>query len=133
MRGCRSSGSPRASSVPRLEIRSEADYEAALAEVGRLMETSTTGTADDDRLEVLVLLVQDYEARHHASPPPNALDAIRFRLEQQGLTRKALEGVIGSRARVSEVLGGKRRLSLEMMRRLHERFGIPAESLLTAG
>ena len=111
-------------------LRSEADYDAALEDVGRLMETSIPGTAEDDRLEVLVLLVQDYEAKHHPIPPPSALDAIAFRLEQQGLTRKALEGVIGSRARVSEVLGGKRRLTLEMIRRLHERFGIPAEALL---
>lgn len=110
-------------------IRTEADYDAALAEVDGLMDAEVD-TPKGDRLDVLATLVEAYEARRHPIDPPDAIAAIRFRMEQQGLSRRDLEPYIGSRARVSEVLGGKRKLTLPMIRRLHEGLGIPAEVLI---
>jgi HTH-type transcriptional regulator/antitoxin HigA len=110
-------------------IRTERDYERALREVERLMDAKP-GTADEDRLDVLATLVDAYEGKHFPIDPPDPIEAIRFRLEQQGLDPSALVGVIGGRSRVYEVMKGKRALSLEMIRRLHERFGIPAEVLI---
>jgi len=110
-------------------IRTEHDYERALREVERLMDAKP-GTAEDDRLDVLATLVDAYESKHFPIDPPDPIEAIRFRLEQQGLDTRALVGVIGGRSRVHEVMNGKRALSLEMIRRLHERFGIPAEVLI---
>lgn len=88
------------------------------------------GSAEEDRLDVLATLVDAYESEHFPIDPPDPLEAIRFRLEQQGLDTSALVGVIGGRSRVYEVMKGKRALSLEMIRRLHERLGIPAEVLI---
>jgi len=88
------------------------------------------GTPESDRLEVLITLVDAYERTHHPIDPPNPIDAIRFRLEQQQLDQRALIGVIGNRTRVYEVMRGDRGLSLAMIRRLHKRFGIPAEVLI---
>ncbi len=110
-------------------IRTERDYERALREVERLMDAKP-GTAEDDRLDVLATLVDAYESKHFPIDPPDPIEAIRFRLEQQGLDTRALVGVIGGRSRVYEVMNGKRALSLDMIRRLHERFGIPAEVLI---
>jgi HTH-type transcriptional regulator / antitoxin HigA len=110
-------------------IRSEADYREAMAEIERLLD-APPGTADAERLEVLSVLAHAYETARWpiAAPPP--LDAIRFRMEQQGLSRGDLEEYIGSRARVSEVLNRKRPLSIEMIRRLHKGLAIPLESLV---
>ena len=110
-------------------IRNKLDYERTLREVERLME-SKPGTAEEDRLDVLATLVEAYESKHFPIDPPDPIEAIRFRLEQHGLDTRALVGVIGGRGRVYEVMQGKRALSLEMIRRLHERFGIPAEVLI---
>ena len=89
---------------------------------------------EHDRLEVLATLVEDYEKQHQPIFPPDPVAAIRFRMEQLDLDRKALEPSIGSRARVSEVLSGRRRLTLDMIRRLrlHRQLGIPAEVLLAS-
>ena len=110
-------------------IRSEADYDAALAEMERLWG-SKLGTAKGDRLDVLATLVDAYEKQHHPIDPPDAIDAIRFRMEQQNLTRKELESLIGSRGRIAEVLARKRALSIDMIRRLHAELEIPAEILI---
>lgn len=110
-------------------IRSDAEHAAALEEIGRLWG-SESGTADGDRLDVLATLVEVYESRHHPIDPPDPIDAILFRMESQGLTRKDLEPYIGSRARVSEVLNRQRGLSIEMIRRLHEGLGISADVLI---
>ena len=118
--------------VAAFPIRDAEDLAKALAEIGDLL-AAQPGSADEARLEVLSVLVRDYEAKHYPMPPPDPVEAIKFRLEQQGLTTKALEGVIGSRTRVFEVLNRKRPLSLRMIRNLHERFGIPYESLLGTG
>ena len=110
-------------------IRSEADYEAAVAEIERLWGAKA-GTPEGDRLDVLATLVDAYEAEHDPIDPPDPIEAIRFRMEQQGLTRKDLERILGSRTRVSEILNRKRGLSIAMIRRLHETLGTPAEVLI---
>jgi HTH-type transcriptional regulator / antitoxin HigA len=110
-------------------IRTRADYERALREIERLWG-AREGTPDGDRLDVLATLVEAYEQKHFPIDPPDPIEAIRFRLEQQGLHPRALVGVIGGRSRVYEVMHRKRALSLEMIRRLYERFGIPAEVLI---
>jgi HTH-type transcriptional regulator / antitoxin HigA len=110
-------------------IRSNADHERALLEIQRLWGAKE-GTREGDRLDVLVTLVDAYESEHFPMDPPDPIEAIRFRLEQQGLDPSALVGVIGGRSRVYEVMHRKRALSLEMIRRLNERFGIPADVLI---
>lgn len=110
-------------------IRSEADYEEALAEVERLWGAKS-GTPEGDRLDVLATLIDAYEAKHHPMDPPDPIEAIRFRMEQQGLTRKDLEPMIGPRNRVADVLNRRRSLSIEMIRQLHEGLGISAEVLI---
>jgi HTH-type transcriptional regulator/antitoxin HigA len=108
-------------------IRTKRNYEAALKEVERLWG-SKTGTRDGDRL--LATLIDAYEAEHYPMDPPDPIEAIKFRMEQQGLTRRDLEDIIGTRTRIAEVLNRKRGLSVGMIRRLHERLGISAEVLI---
>lgn len=110
-------------------IRNEDDYETALADVAALWGAAS-GTPEGDRLDVLATLIDVYEARHHAMDPPDPVEAIRFRMEQQGMTRKDLEDIIGTRTRIAEVLNRKRGLSIGMIRRLHDRLGISAEILI---
>jgi HTH-type transcriptional regulator / antitoxin HigA len=110
-------------------IRSRRDYEAALKEVERLWGAKAK-TREGDRLDVLATLIDAYEAEHYPMDPPDPIEAIKFRMEQQGLTRRDLEELIGTRTRVAEVLNGKRGLSIGMIRRLHERLGISAEVLI---
>ncbi|MFT8422211.1 MAG: helix-turn-helix domain-containing protein [Gluconacetobacter sp.] len=110
-------------------IRNEADYDAALEEAGRLWGAKS-GTPDGDRLDVLATLIDAYEAKHHPIDPPDPVEAIRFRMEQQGLTRKDLEPMIGPRNRVADVLNRKRGLSIDMIRQLHDGLGISAEVLI---
>lgn len=110
-------------------IRTERDYDAALKEVERLWG-ARTGTRDGDRLDVLATLIDVYEAEHCPMDPPDPIEAIKFRMEQQGLTRRDLEEIIGTRTRISEVLNRKRGLSVGMIRRLHERLGISADVLI---
>ncbi len=110
-------------------IRTEADYDAALAEVERLWGAKS-GTPDGDRLDVLATLIEVYEAKNYPMDPPDPIEAIRFRMEQRGLTRKDLEPMIGPRNRVADVLNRKRGLSIEMIRQLHDHLGISAEVLI---
>jgi len=110
-------------------IRSEADYETALAEVAQLWGAKS-GTPAGDRLDVLATLIDAYEAEHHPIDPPDPVEAIKFRMEQQGLSRRDLEPFIGTRTRVAEVLNRKRSLSIGMIRRLHQGLGISAEVLI---
>lgn len=110
-------------------IRTEADHAAALEELGRLWG-APVGSREGDRLDVLATLIDAYEAKHHPIDPPDPIAAIRFRMEQQGLSRRDLEPLIGSRGRVAEVLAGKRALSIAMIRRLHDVLGIPADILI---
>jgi len=110
-------------------IRNEVDYDAALTEIERLWG-ARIGTPQGDRLDILATLVDAYENEHYPMDPPDPIEAIKFRMEQQGLTRKDLEGILGSRTRVAEVLNRRRGLSMNMIRRLHEKLGIPAEVLI---
>ena len=110
-------------------IRTEADYDAALEEVERLWGAKSD-TPEGDRLDVLATLIDAYEAKHHPMDPPDPVEAIGFRMEQQGLTRKDLEPIIGPRGRVSDILNRKRGLSIGMIRQLHEQLGISAEVLI---
>lgn len=110
-------------------IRSKKDYDAALKEVERLWGAKL-GTPQGDRLDALATLIDAYEASHFPMDLPDPIEAIEFRMEQQGLTRKDLEPLIGTRTRVAEVLNRKRSLSIGMIRRLHAKLGIPAEVLI---
>ncbi|MGD0460604.1 MAG: transcriptional regulator [Terriglobia bacterium] len=110
-------------------IRTKADHEAALREIERLWGADE-GTPEGDRLDVLATLVEAYEQAHFPMDAPDPIEAIKFRLEQQGADQKALIGVIGNRTRVYEVLRRDRALSLSMIRRLNQRLKIPAEVLI---
>jgi HTH-type transcriptional regulator/antitoxin HigA len=110
-------------------IKTEADHEAALREIERLWGAEE-GTAESDRLEILTTLVEAYEEAHFPIDMPDPIDAIKFRLEQQGEDKKALIGIIGNRTRVYEVLRGDRALSLTMIRQLNQHLNIPAEILI---
>ncbi|MGE4535301.1 helix-turn-helix domain-containing protein [Halomonas sp.] len=112
-------------------IRTEADYKAVLREVSAYFDNEPEpGTEDSDRFEILLTLVEAYEAKQFPVDLPDPIEAIRFRMDQEGLTAKDLEPAIGKRNRVYEILNGKRNLTLAMVWRLHEMFGIPAESLI---
>lgn len=110
-------------------IRTKADHKWALAEVERLWGAKR-GTPEGDRLDVLATLIEAYESEHYPMDPPDPIEAIRFRMESQGMTRKDLEAMIGTRTRVAEVLNRKRSLSIGMIRRLHDKLGISAEILI---
>lgn len=110
-------------------IKTEADHQAALAEVERLWGAAP-GSPAADRLDVLATLIEAYEEGHHPIYPPDPVDAILFRMEQQNLRRRDLEPYIGPRGRVSEILNRTRSLTLPMIRRLHDELGIPADVLI---
>lgn len=110
-------------------IRTEQDYEAALAEVESLI-AARPGTPAGDRLEVLSTLIEAYEAEHHAIDAPDPVALIEFAMEQRGLDRSDVGKFIGTRGRVSEVLSKKRALSLPMIRKLHSGLGLPASVLV---
>jgi HTH-type transcriptional regulator/antitoxin HigA len=112
-------------------IKTKKDDEAALARVYTLMQKNLKpGTMDSDELEVLSMLVEAYEKKHYPVPPPHPVEAIRFRLEQSGMSEKELNQLLGGRSRKSEIMSGKRKLSLNMIRTLHEKLHIPAETLI---
>jgi HTH-type transcriptional regulator / antitoxin HigA len=110
-------------------IRTEADHDKAVTRIAELMQAKP-GTADGEELDILATLVNVYEAKHHTIDPPDLISAIQFRMEQQGLTRKNLELLIGSRARVSEVITRRRSLTLAMIRRVRNELGISADVLI---
>jgi len=110
-------------------IRNEEDYETALAEIEALWE-ATPGTPEADRLDVLVMLVEAYEAEHYPIPDPDPIALLLHVMDARGLTRRDLEPYLGSRARVSEILNRKRPLSLEMIRKLQSGLGLPADVLV---
>ncbi|PIW30679.1 MAG: hypothetical protein COW30_01500 [Rhodospirillales bacterium CG15_BIG_FIL_POST_REV_8_21_14_020_66_15] len=110
-------------------IKTEHDYNQALARIDELMDAEPD-TPEGDELDVLSMLVDHYESRHFPLDPPDPIEALLFRMDQLGLTRKDIEPLIGGRARVSEVLNRKRRLSLTMIRNLHERMQVPADVLI---
>jgi HTH-type transcriptional regulator/antitoxin HigA len=113
-------------------IKSRHDYRGALKEIEGLMN-ARRNTPEGDRLDVLVTLVEAWEAEHYPLDLPDAIEAIRYHMDQKGLAPRDLIPFIGSRNRVYEVLARKRPLTLPMIQRLHAGLGIPAESLIKAG
>jgi HTH-type transcriptional regulator / antitoxin HigA len=113
-------------------VKTASDYEATLKEIEGLM-SAEAGSTEGDRLDVLVTLVEAYEREHYPMDFPDPVEAIKFRMEQQGLTVDDLVPVIGRKSRVYEILARKRPLTLRMIEGLHEAFAIPAESLLKHG
>ena len=110
-------------------IRTEADYQAALRRVDALLDAQLN-TPEGDELDVLTTLITAYEDQHHPIMPPDPVDALVYWMESRELTRRDLEPLLGSRARVAEILNRRRTLTLEMIRRLHTALGIPAEILI---
>ncbi|WP_350306477.1 MULTISPECIES: helix-turn-helix domain-containing protein [Photorhabdus] len=114
-------------------IRTEQDYKEALKAVSPLFDNQPEiGSPEFDYMEVMVLLIEAYETEHFPIDPPNPIEAIKFRMDQMGLTAKDLEPAIGRVNRVYEILNGKRNLTLPMIRKLNKQFGISAESLINA-
>ena len=115
-------------------IHNDADYRAALKVISLLMENDPElGSPEGDRLDVLATLVQSYESKHYPIETPDPIEAIKFRMEQGGLSVKDLEPMIGKSNRVYEILDRTRPLTLRMIRRLHKELGIPAEVLIAQG
>ena len=110
-------------------IKTKTDYRAALKEIEALMHAKPR-TREGDRLEVLVTLVEAYEARHYPLDLPDPIEAIKYTMESKGLSVKDLEPMIGRSNRVYEILSRKRPLTLKMIWALHKRLGIPAECLI---
>ncbi|MGJ8654502.1 MAG: helix-turn-helix domain-containing protein [Opitutaceae bacterium] len=110
-------------------IKSEADYEVALAHVATLMDAKV-GSAKEEELDLWSMLIERYEATHHPIDPPDPIEAIKFRMEQDGLCAKDLEAYIPSKSKISEVLNRKRGLSLSMIRALSHGLGISADVLV---
>ena len=114
-------------------IRTEEQYETALERTHALMQTDLVeGSATGDEFEILTMLIEAYEQKHYPIAPPHPIEAIKFRLDQLGMSETELNVLLGSRSRKSEILSGKRKLNLSMIRVLHEKLQIPAESLLLA-
>lgn len=110
-------------------VKTERDYRSALKQIEKLWDAKPN-TSKGDRLEVFVTLVEAYEQKRYKIDPPDAVEAIKFRMEQLGLKQSDLAKYLGGRSRASEVLRGKRKLTVDMMRSLHKHLDIPAESLL---
>jgi HTH-type transcriptional regulator/antitoxin HigA len=110
-------------------IKTKADYRAALKEIEALMP-ARAGSREGERLDIMVTLVEAYEKKHYPLDLPDPVEAIKFRMEQMALAPKDLVPMIGQINRVYEILNRKRPLTLQMIRRLHEKLGIPAESLI---
>lgn len=110
-------------------IRNKSEYEAALARIEYLMDAKK-GSPEEDELELWSILVERYEDTHHPIDPPDPIEAIKFRMDQEGLRPADLTRYIPSKSKISEILNRKRPLSLSMIRSLHEGLGIPAEILV---
>ena len=113
-------------------IKNKKDYEAALRRIESLMDAKRN-TRELDELEVLSVLVEKYEDEHFPISFPNPVETIKFRMEQMGLNQTDLADIVGSRSRASEILRGKRPLTIKMIRSLHNRLNIPAEVLINTG
>jgi len=109
-------------------IKNEQNYQEALSIIDSLM-SAKPNTEEMDKLEVLTTLVESYEEQHYKIEAPDPIEAIKFRMEQEGLKQKDLVSIIGSKSRVSEILNRKRKLTIEMIRNLHNQLHIPIESL----
>jgi HTH-type transcriptional regulator / antitoxin HigA len=112
-------------------IKTKKDYHGVLKRIEELWGAKENTPAGDE-FEVLFTLVEAYEEKHYPVPPPHPIEAIRFRLEQKGVDEKELIRILGGRSRKSEILSGRRKLSLAMIRKLHDKLNIPAETLIAA-
>ncbi len=112
-------------------IKSQADYKHALSLIDKYFDAKR-GTPEGDFVEVLTVLVGKYEEEHYPIGPPDPIEAIKFRMEQLGWTNENLQAVLGSKSRVSEILNRKRELSLQMIRKINKKMGVPAEVLIEA-
>ena len=112
-------------------IKTKKDHEAALERIYELMQMNLKAGSLSDELEALSILVEAYEEKHYPIPPPHPIEAIKFRLEQMVMDEKGLNKILGGRSRKSEILSGKRKLSLNMIRQLHKELRIPAETLIS--
>lgn len=112
-------------------IRTEKDYQEALEIVSAMFDNQPKeNTPEFDQMEILVLLIEAYEAEHYPVSPPHPIEAIKFRMDQMNLTAKDLVPAIGHLNRVYDILNGKRKLTLRMIKNLHQQFNIPLESLI---
>lgn len=110
-------------------IKTKADYETAMKRLERIFDAKA-GTSQGDELEVLSLLVEHYENKHHRIPKPDPIEAIKFRMDQLGMTPSGLANVLGHKSRVSEILNRKRKLTLQMVRVLSSKLSIPTDVLV---
>lgn len=112
-------------------IKTEKEYEAAAERIYELMQKNIKpGSKQGDELEMLSLLIEDYENKHYPIPSPDPVEAIKYKMERLGITKSQLAKLLGYRSRVSEIFSGKRKLSLNMIRTLHDKLNIPAEILI---
>jgi HTH-type transcriptional regulator/antitoxin HigA len=112
-------------------IKTEKDYQKALTRLEEIFD-SRPGTSEGDELDILALLIERYEDEHYPIEAPDPIEAIKFRMEQMGYKQKDLEKIIGYKGHVSEILNKKRKLTLEMVRNLHEKLNIPLNALIQA-
>ncbi|HPG08415.1 MAG TPA: helix-turn-helix domain-containing protein [Saprospiraceae bacterium] len=110
-------------------IRTEEDYDKALARLEDIFEAEP-GTKEGDELEILAMLIEDYEDKHYPIGPPHPIEAIKFRMEQMGMKQQDLAKILGHKSRASEILNKKRKLTLEMIRKLNKELKIPTEVLV---
>lgn len=110
-------------------IKNQKDYEKVLDRIEKIHDAKPN-TRESDELEVLLVLVENYEEKHYVIDAPTPIEAIKFRMEQEGLKQKDLTVALGDKSIVSKILSGKRELSVDMIRKLHSMFNIPLESLL---
>ena len=110
-------------------IKTEKDYRMSLSRMGEIFQAKK-GTKEGDELELLAILIEDYENKHYAIEPPDPIDAIKYKMEQKGLNKKQMTKYFGSQSKVTEVLQGKRNLTLTMIKKLYKEFGISADVLL---
>ena len=112
-------------------IRTEQEYDLALERAYHLMQMEhVLGSTESEELDLITLLIEHYEKEHYPIAPPSPLEAIKFSLEKMGKNKSDLAEILGARSRQSEILNGKRKLSLQMIRKLHQVLQIPAESLI---
>lgn len=112
-------------------VKNKKDYENALERIYLLIQKAGKRTENESaELEILAILVKEFENKHYPVLPPHPLEAIKFRIEQMGLKQSELNKLLGNRSRKSDILKGKRKLSIHMIRKLHEKLNIPAETLI---
>lgn len=111
-------------------IKTEEDYQEALARLDVIFD-APLDSPDGDEADILSILIEKYEDEHYPIGPPDPIEAIKFRMEQMGMKKSDMAEILGYKSRVSEILNKKRKLTLEMIRRLHEKLNIPYETLIS--